>query len=368
MMRTWTANPRHEYAAIIVLNNNDNDGHESEFSLDFTTDFVLYAIIAVLVMVIALIMKLMRNINRDNIRATDGQNVPLSTESSRLLLSSSSEERTFSSCSSYGTINNSDEEDLLESGKLRNCSSSSEDLYDVKICVICYDHRRNCFFVPCGHCISCIPCAKRIIRGEIKSCPICRTFINKVANSPLTPVLLHTSHAAQPPLSTSTSASLSCRFTTPQPRLRRKSQTPEPRLCRKLQPHSSAQSPPPHSPASKIARRLHRVMKSKEVLLHKWAFKASYTSKLKIPAAPIATQHSQETETYLQGGPRSQRRSHSKIPIWRCKVPISGQPDKFVATARALTHPLALVPPYATANTESGDLTTRFHLKKQKRQ
>ncbi|GER30941.1 RING/U-box superfamily protein [Striga asiatica] len=179
MMRTWTAT-RNEYTAIIVLNN-DNDGHGTGFSLDFTTDFVVYAIIAILVMVIALILKLMRNIDQDDIRAVGGRHVMSSTENNRLL-SSSSDEGTLFSCSSYGTINNSDEEDLLESGKLRNCcSSSSEDLYDAKICVICYDHQRNCFFVPCGHCISCIPCAKRIISGEIKSCPICRTFINKVA-------------------------------------------------------------------------------------------------------------------------------------------------------------------------------------------
>ncbi|XP_049355743.1 E3 ubiquitin-protein ligase APD4-like [Solanum verrucosum] len=38
-----------------------------------------------------------------------------------------------------------------------NCgrSSSSEDLYDGRICVICYDNSRNCFFVPCGHFATC---------------------------------------------------------------------------------------------------------------------------------------------------------------------------------------------------------------------
>ncbi|CAK9174376.1 unnamed protein product, partial [Ilex paraguariensis] len=42
-------------------------------------------------------------------------------------------------------------------------SSSSEDLYDGKICVICYDMLRNCFFVPCGHCATCCDCAQRYI-------------------------------------------------------------------------------------------------------------------------------------------------------------------------------------------------------------
>ncbi|KAH7846499.1 hypothetical protein Vadar_014689 [Vaccinium darrowii] len=72
----------------------------------------------------------------------------------------------------YGT---GDEEDL-ESGS----SSSSEDLYDGKICVICYEEPRNCFFVPCGHCATCYSCAQRIMDGDTKVCPICRRLIHKV--------------------------------------------------------------------------------------------------------------------------------------------------------------------------------------------
>lgn len=48
-------------------------------------------------------------------------------------------------------------------------SSSSEDLYDGKICTICYDEPRNCFFVPCGHCATCYDCAKR--------CPLPNIFV-----------------------------------------------------------------------------------------------------------------------------------------------------------------------------------------------
>ncbi|XP_042507171.1 E3 ubiquitin-protein ligase APD3-like isoform X2 [Macadamia integrifolia] len=58
--------------------------------------------------------------------------------------------------------------------------SSSEDLYDGKICAICYDKQRNCFFVPCGHCATCYACAQRIVEGENKVCPICRRIIHKV--------------------------------------------------------------------------------------------------------------------------------------------------------------------------------------------
>ncbi|KAJ0098013.1 hypothetical protein Patl1_28588 [Pistacia atlantica] len=76
----------------------------------------------------------------------------------------------------YGTC-----ERDLESG---NCSSgssnSSEELYDGKICVICYDEERNCFFVPCGHCATCYDCAQRIFKEESKTCPVCRRLIGKV--------------------------------------------------------------------------------------------------------------------------------------------------------------------------------------------
>lgn len=66
----------------------------------------------------------------------------------------------------YGTC---DEWDI----ESRNCcssnssngpiTSSSEDLYDGKICVICYTEQRDCFLVPCGHCATCYVCAQRCV-------------------------------------------------------------------------------------------------------------------------------------------------------------------------------------------------------------
>lgn len=55
----------------------------------------------------------------------------------------------------YGSTDREEEEDSGGS------SSSSEDLYDAKLCVVCYDEQRNCFFVPCGHCATCYNCAQR---------------------------------------------------------------------------------------------------------------------------------------------------------------------------------------------------------------
>lgn len=59
----------------------------------------------------------------------------------------------------YGTV----EEDEESGGS----SSCSEDLYDAKLCVICYDDQRNCFFIPCGHCATCYECAQRYILNKI---------------------------------------------------------------------------------------------------------------------------------------------------------------------------------------------------------
>ncbi|KAF7830570.1 zf-C3HC4_3 domain-containing protein [Senna tora] len=63
----------------------------------------------------------------------------------------------------YGT--NEEEDDDDDSGA---SSSSSEELYDEKLCIICYDEQRNCFFIPCGHCATCYDCAQRIMEGDIK--------------------------------------------------------------------------------------------------------------------------------------------------------------------------------------------------------
>lgn len=57
---------------------------------------------------------------------------------------------------SYGTNREEDDVDGSDAS-----STSSEELYDEKLCVICYDEQRNCFFVPCGHCATCYDCAQR---------------------------------------------------------------------------------------------------------------------------------------------------------------------------------------------------------------
>ncbi|CAH8382886.1 unnamed protein product [Eruca vesicaria subsp. sativa] len=65
-------------------------------------------------------------------------------------------------------------------GDLETASfSSAEDVDYSTYCVICFEERRNCFFVPCGHSATCRGCAEKIMSEENKVCPICRRIIRK---------------------------------------------------------------------------------------------------------------------------------------------------------------------------------------------
>lgn len=98
-------------------------------------------------MVIAMMMKLLWDTsNEDNVI---GMRV---SETSGLL----SQNVEAWSIALYGT-----NEDDTKSNSDKSCTSSSDDLYDGKICVLCYDDQRSCLFMPCGHFITCYTCAKR---------------------------------------------------------------------------------------------------------------------------------------------------------------------------------------------------------------
>lgn len=152
-----------QHAHFLTRDNQD----EWQFALSFAVRFVVYvALIVVIMIVVSVMMKLMKD--------CDDIGEVTATETNPLI---PKEEETTTSLT-YGTC---DEQDLESGNGNGNGSCSwSEDLYDAKICVICYDHSRDCFFVPCGHCATCYACAQRMIDGEIKNCPICRRLIHKV--------------------------------------------------------------------------------------------------------------------------------------------------------------------------------------------
>ncbi|KAA8517408.1 hypothetical protein F0562_017701 [Nyssa sinensis] len=48
-----------------------------------------------------------------------------------------------------------------------------------QLCAICFDAPRDCFFLPCGHCVACFACGTRVAEMA-GTCPICRRNMKKV--------------------------------------------------------------------------------------------------------------------------------------------------------------------------------------------
>ncbi|CAH9118871.1 unnamed protein product [Cuscuta epithymum] len=128
--------------------------------------FIYVTVLAVLLMVIALTVKLLGFC--DEGAAAEGGTE--AAERGRLLEKEAGRIM-------YGVFDEDEEEEPATYSR----SSSGEDLYDGKVCVICYDKRRSWLFVPCGHCATCSSCTKRIIEGKAKTCPFCRGFIHTVS-------------------------------------------------------------------------------------------------------------------------------------------------------------------------------------------
>ena len=60
--------------------------------------------------------------------------------------------------SSYDSASNDEGEleDLMTAGSLDGESNNTR-----RLCAICFDAPRDCFFLPCGHCAACFDCATR---------------------------------------------------------------------------------------------------------------------------------------------------------------------------------------------------------------
>ncbi|XP_004499030.1 E3 ubiquitin-protein ligase APD2 isoform X2 [Cicer arietinum] len=158
--------PTTYYVILSTPKNGDDDDDGGMFvDIAFMARVFAYIILlGVFMIIIFVILKCLEAGNGDNENVVATQEV---TETEPLT-------RVQSNPMTYGTINKFHMEESDGS------SSSSEELYDEKLCVICYDEQRNCFFVPCGHCATCYDCAQRIVVGESKVCPVCRRLIHKV--------------------------------------------------------------------------------------------------------------------------------------------------------------------------------------------
>ncbi|GLT89424.1 hypothetical protein SLE2022_074050 [Rubroshorea leprosula] len=85
--------------------------------------------------------------------------------------------------SSYDSLSNG-EDDLeeflaasnIEGTSLRDGENSNNTR---RLCAICFDAPRDCFFLPCGHCVACFECGTRIAEAD-GTCPICHRNMKKV--------------------------------------------------------------------------------------------------------------------------------------------------------------------------------------------
>ncbi|OWM82128.1 hypothetical protein CDL15_Pgr001702 [Punica granatum] len=110
------------------------------------------AVLALLIFVIVTILKYLAESDDDQATTEHFELPPPPTTETTPLCCSKWVPATYRTCGEG-------EDDDIETGSCS--SSSSEELYDGKICVICYDEERNCFFVPCGHCATCYSCGER---------------------------------------------------------------------------------------------------------------------------------------------------------------------------------------------------------------
>ncbi|WRX31204.1 E3 ubiquitin-protein ligase APD1-4 [Theobroma cacao] len=160
--------PDTQYVIVSTPDNGDLAG--SYIELSFVARVITYiAILGFFIIIIFLVLKYLGACDTETtVVDTAVREISWRTETEPIL-----PEKTVHL--TYGTTAEEDNDDA-ETG---SSSSSSEDLYDAKLCVICYDDQRNCFFVPCGHCATCYDCAQRIMEEDNKMCPICRRLIHK---------------------------------------------------------------------------------------------------------------------------------------------------------------------------------------------
>ncbi|KAI8559638.1 hypothetical protein RHMOL_Rhmol04G0188800 [Rhododendron molle] len=85
--------------------------------------------------------------------------------------------------SSYDSVSQGDEdlEDVMAADSLEGKPLKDGEYNNNirRLCAICFDAPRDCFFLPCGHCVACFACGTRI--AELAgTCPICRRNMKKV--------------------------------------------------------------------------------------------------------------------------------------------------------------------------------------------
>ncbi|KAM4095369.1 hypothetical protein ACJW30_08G024400 [Castanea mollissima] len=144
----------------------------------WVTYFVGSGVMTVLILLAFRFFNTFQTTAEDRTRFQPGE---VGTERAPLLLHK--DEDVSSWGSSYDSVSH-DEEDLEEQ-LVVNCiegqqiTEGENSNNPQRLCVICFDSSRDCFFLPCGHCAACFTCGTRIAE-ESGTCPICRRKMKKV--------------------------------------------------------------------------------------------------------------------------------------------------------------------------------------------
>ncbi|XP_071724254.1 E3 ubiquitin-protein ligase APD2-like [Rutidosis leptorrhynchoides] len=142
--------------------------------LSYGPRWIIYFVGTGVLTAIILLVLLLCNIyqNRRQQQGSGG----VETETGAPLLTSQKDDD-LSSWGSSHEYNSQDEDDLLPSSKHGDHQANDDNLR--RLCAICWDAPRECFFLPCGHCVACFTCATRIADEE-GICPVCRRKMKKV--------------------------------------------------------------------------------------------------------------------------------------------------------------------------------------------
>ncbi|XP_021906322.1 uncharacterized protein LOC110820982 isoform X2 [Carica papaya] len=144
----------------------------------WTTYIIGIGGLTILMLVAFHLIKQFRSNHEDEAAAQHGEMGP-----ERAPLLSNKDDDSASQGSSYDCASN-DDNDLdnhlvagsIDGKLVQDCENSNNTR---PLCAICFDAPRDCFFLPCGHCVACFKCGTRIAEAA-GTCPICRRKMKKV--------------------------------------------------------------------------------------------------------------------------------------------------------------------------------------------
>lgn len=124
--------------------------------LSFIVLFVGVGVMTILIFVGFQVFSTSQNYSQDG---TAHQTINTTTERSPLLSNKDDDDQSLGS--SYESVSH-DEEDINEPPEAGSDLPKDSEIGNFQhLCTICCDVHRDCFFLPCGHCVVCLACGTR---------------------------------------------------------------------------------------------------------------------------------------------------------------------------------------------------------------